>query len=46
MEETVNITQKEYDSLLEDSELLQALQNYGVDNWEGYSLAKESLQDN
>jgi len=40
--ETVTITQKEYDSLLEDSKILQALYAGGVDNWQWYD---ESLKD-
>lgn len=43
IEETITITVKEYESLLEDSEMLQALQNAGVDNWEGYDYALELL---
>lgn len=39
----VTITQKEYNSLVEDSEFLQALREAGVDNWEGYSMAFEFL---
>lgn len=38
-EETVTISKKEYESLLEDSKFLEALQDVGVDNWEGYSYA-------
>ena len=39
---TVTITQKEYDSLIKDSEILQALYAGGVDNWEWYD---QSLKD-
>lgn len=39
MEETVTITKKHYNDLLEDSRLLQCLQNAGVDNWDWYSEA-------
>lgn len=41
--ETVTITQKEYDQLLEASAELNALYAYGVDNWEGYFDATQSL---
>lgn len=40
-EETITISKKEYDSLIEDSEFLEALRQAGVDNWEGYSYAVE-----
>jgi hypothetical protein len=39
MEETVTITKKEYNDLLEDSRMLQCLENAGVDNWDWYSEA-------
>lgn len=42
-EETITITKKEYDSLVEDSEFLNALQEAGVDNWEGYHIAQEII---
>lgn len=42
----VTITRKEYDSLIEDSEFLEALRAAGVDNWEGYDFAIEILDEN
>lgn len=39
MEEMVTITKAEYESLLEDSDKLNRLEAYGVDNWSGYSDA-------
>ena len=36
---TVTITVKEYESLVEDSQWLDALNCAGVDNWEGYHYA-------
>lgn len=39
----IEITKKEYLSLLEDSEKLRRLENGGVDNWEWFS---ESLSRN
>jgi len=45
MEETVTISKKEYESLLEDSEKLSALEAAGVDNWEGYDDAMEMMQE-
>lgn len=44
-EETVTISKKEYQSLLEDSKWLQALENAGVDNWEGYDYARELFNE-
>ena len=41
---TVEITVKEYESLLEDSRFLGALIAAGVDNWEGYEHAQEDLE--
>ena len=32
----IEITEKEYNQLLQDSETLNRLIVYGVDNWEGY----------
>jgi hypothetical protein len=39
MTDTVTITRKEYESLLEDSAFLRRLEAAGVDNWEWYHLA-------
>lgn len=44
-EETITITKKEYNSLLEDSKWLQALEGAGVDNWQGYDYAKELFNE-
>lgn len=44
-EETVTISKKEYESLLEDRKWRIALENAGVDNWEGYSFACELLNE-
>ena len=45
MKETITISKKEYDQLVKDSEFLEALRAAGVDNWEGYSIACESLEN-
>ena len=45
MEETVTITKKHYNDLLEDSRLLQCLQNAGVDNWDWYSEALKEFNE-
>lgn len=42
-EPTVTISQTLYDQLVADSEFLEALKGVGVDNWEGYDYALESL---
>ena len=41
MEEMVTITKKEYEQLVDDSEKLCALENAGVDNWDGYDYAMQ-----
>lgn len=41
----VTITKEEYESLIEDSLMLLALENAGVDNWNGYSDAMAMLVD-
>lgn len=38
-EGTILISKKEYDQLKEDSNLLEALRQSGVDNWDGWSDA-------
>ncbi len=40
----VTITREEYETLLRDSDVLQALENAGVDNWEGYKFAMEDVE--
>ena len=44
MDETmVTISKKEYEELQRDRDYLFALQEAGVDNWEGYSEAMRSV---
>ena len=38
---TVTITQQQYDSLMEDSLWLSALECAGVDNWGGLDIAQD-----
>lgn len=45
MEEMIEITLKEYNSLVEDSIMLEALQCAGVDNWQGYDFAMETFRE-
>ncbi len=42
--DNVTITLEEYETLLHDSKVLQALFNAGVDNWEGYGFAMEEIE--
>ncbi len=39
----IEIEQKEYDQLIDDQKVLNALRAGGVDNWEGYDDSLESL---
>jgi hypothetical protein len=42
--ELITIEKSEYEKLLHDRNLLNALREAGVDNWEGYSIALKSLE--
>ena len=44
-EETVTISKKEYDELIEDMRFLNALRAAGVDNWDGYDFALDMLDE-
>lgn len=43
-QEMVTITKDEYDSLCEDRDWVQALEDAGVDNWSGIDYANELLR--
>ncbi len=43
--EMISIPKTEYDELIESQKLLQALESAGVDSWEGYHMAQETLED-
>lgn len=43
-EEMIQISKKEYESLLEDRDWLSCLEAAGVDNWSGYDYAIELRQ--
>ena len=43
--ETVTISKEEYNELCEDSQLLCALHAAGVDNWDGWDLAREIMKE-
>jgi len=45
MNKTVTITVKEYTKLKEDARILQALYDAGVDNWEWFDDALNSLDE-
>lgn len=47
MDETkfVTISEKEYHDLLKSSHFLNCLENWGVDNWNGYGYAKEEHEE-
>lgn len=40
----VTINSEEYDKLKEDSEFLNCLKCAGVDNWDGYSTARDMME--
>ena len=42
--ETVTLSREQYDELLQDQALLRALEAAGVDNWDGWSVALETLR--
>ena len=42
---TVTIFKTEYNDLIADRDLLTALYDAGVDNWEGYEIAKDFVSD-
>jgi hypothetical protein len=43
--ENITLSPQEYEKLLQSSMELQALKNFGVDNWSGYSEAMKSLEE-
>lgn len=46
MEDTITISKQEYNQLVKDSEILEALYSGGVDNWEWYEESLSSIEDN
>lgn len=44
-EETITISLKRYEELLVTEKFLRALEGAGVDNWEGYDFAIDSMQE-
>lgn len=43
--ETVTISKSDYDELVKSQDILDALNNTGVDNWSGYDVAMESMEN-
>lgn len=43
--EMVTVPKQEYDSLVKDSKFLEALRAAGVDNWDGYEFALDTLDE-
>lgn len=41
----IELTQEEYNQLIRDQRFLRALEAAGVDNWEGYDIAKDILEE-
>jgi hypothetical protein len=44
-EDLVAVPEKVYLDLRKSEDILQALQAYGVDNWDGYSQAMSEIED-
>ena len=44
-EKTITISQDEYDQLRRDSEFLECLYSAGVDNWDGYDVAQDLMDE-
>lgn len=42
--EMISIPKEEHDQLVDDSKFLEALRATGVDNWEGFEVARELLE--
>lgn len=43
--DTVTISREAYDNMLEDLRFLSALEAAGVDNWDGYQIAREAFAE-
>lgn len=43
--EFISIPKAEYDDLVEDQKILNALRRGGVDNWEWYDASLEAMDD-
>lgn len=45
MGERIEIDKAEYEELLSDQKFLNALRAAGVDNWDGYDVAQEMMDE-
>jgi hypothetical protein len=45
MDDLITVDRKSYQILVEESRFLHALYAAGVDNWEGYELAQDILEE-
>ena len=43
--DTITISKREYESLLNSKKTLESLNMAGVDNWEGYEYAQELYEN-
>jgi hypothetical protein len=43
--EMITIPKMDYDKLIKDQLILRALYSAGVDNWEGYDIALEYIEE-
>ena len=43
--ETVEISKERYDELIDIESFMLALQAAGVDNWDGYDVAQEMMEE-
>jgi len=43
-DKSIEISKERYEELLEEEKLLNALRNAGVDNWDGWDFAIDSLE--
>ena len=42
---TVTLTREEFDELESDQHFLRCLEGAGVDNWDGYEIAQDVMED-
>lgn len=45
VKDAITISQERYNELIKDSDFLEALRAAGVDNWEGYDIAIDMLNE-
>ena len=42
---TVTLTREELDELENDQQFLRCLEGAGVDNWDGYEIAQDAMEE-